>query len=147
MYDFFECVLHRWCMVVWRSSKRWVMMLDLGDLHLYIIFQWILICFALIQFIWAASYGFSPGTHSKDMHVRLKGNSKLSVGVNESVDGCLSRCWQPCENWRLVQGEPHLQPKIVGTGLECGISSSRRWMDGWMTHMWLQTNFTLHYQS
>ena len=47
-----------------------------------------------------------------NMHVRLTGDSKLTLGVSVSVPGCLS-CLSPCGpvmNWRLVQGVPLLSP-------------------------------------
>merc|ERR1712035_185044 len=51
--------------------------------------------------------GFLP--QSKDMHVRLIGDSKLSVGVNVRVNGCSSLCVGPAINWRL-------RPKTAGIG-------------------------------
>ena len=60
--------------------------------------------------------GFSPGTLAsshcpKNMHVRLIGDSKLSLGVIVSVCVvvCLSLCG-PVMDWRPVQGEPRLLP-------------------------------------
>ena len=61
--------------------------------------------------------GFSPGTpassHRQNMHVRLIGVSKLSLGVNMSVDGCVScsSLCGPVMDWRPVQGVP---PMTVG---------------------------------
>jgi len=59
--------------------------------------------------------GFSPGTPAsshcpKNMHVRLTGDSKLSLGVSVSV--CLSRLslCDPVMDWRPVQGVPRLSP-------------------------------------
>jgi len=49
---------------------------------------------------------------SKNMHVRLMGDSKLSRGVSVSVDGCvfrLSLCG-PAMDWWPVQGVPCLLP-------------------------------------
>lgn len=57
-------------------------------------------------------YGFPlgtlapPPTQSKDMQVRLIGDSKLAVGVN----GCLSSCISPVMDWQPVQGVLHLSP-------------------------------------
>ena len=45
--------------------------------------------------------GFLPP--SKNMHVRLTGDSKLSLGVSVSVCGCVSLCG-PVMDWRPVQG-------------------------------------------
>ena len=60
---------------------------------------------------------FSPGTPAsshrpKNMHVRLIGDSKLSLGVSVSVCGCLSRSslYGPVMDWRPVQGVPRLSP-------------------------------------
>lgn len=45
----------------------------------------------------------SPHTpaYSKDMHVGLLDNSKLSLGVNLSMSGCLFLCGSGI-NWQLV---------------------------------------------
>ena len=63
--------------------------------------------------------GFSPGTpassHSPKtcrLGTRLIGDSKLSVGVNVSVNGCLSLCVSPAIVWRPVQGVPCLSPDV-----------------------------------
>ena len=40
---------------------------------------------------------------------RLIGDSKVALGVNVCVNGCLSLCC-PVMNWRLVQGVPRLSP-------------------------------------
>lgn len=39
---------------------------------------------------------------SKDMHVRLNGDSKLTVGVIMIVNSCLSFCFSPATDWRSV---------------------------------------------
>ena len=44
------------------------------------------------------------------MQVRLIGDSKLPVGVNVSVSGCLSLYVGPVIDWRPVQGVPRLSP-------------------------------------
>lgn len=41
---------------------------------------------------------------SKDIQVRLIGDSKLPIGVIVSVTGCLSLCVSPVIEWRPVQG-------------------------------------------
>ena len=56
----------------------------------------------------------SPGTPvfippSKNMNVRLIGDSKLTPRVSVSVDGCLSLC-DPVMDWRSIQGVPRLLP-------------------------------------
>ena len=43
------------------------------------------------------------------MHVKLIGDSKLSLGESVSVCGCLSLCG-PVMDWRPVQGVPCLSP-------------------------------------
>ena len=83
--------------------------------------------------------GFSPGapasSHSPKT-CRLIGDSKLSVGVNVSVNGCLSLCVSPEMNWRLVQGVPHPSPNVSWDRLQpppCDLSRISRyghWMDG-----------------
>ena len=47
------------------------------------------------------------------MHVRLIDDSKLSLGVNVCMHGCLSRLslCGPMMDWRPVQGVPRLLPK------------------------------------
>jgi len=45
----------------------------------------------------------------RNIHIRLIGDSKLTIGVTESVDGYLSLCG-PVINWRPVQGVPCLSP-------------------------------------
>ena len=53
--------------------------LSVWSLHVLSVYAWVLSGFS----------GFLP--LSKHMHVRLIGNSKLSLGVSVSVNGCLSR--------------------------------------------------------
>ena len=57
--------------------------------------------------------GFSPGplasSHSpkrSKLGGRLIGHTKLPVGVNVSVDACLSLRVSPVMNWGLVLGDP-----------------------------------------
>ncbi len=61
--------------------------------------------------------GFSPVTpassHSPKT-CRLTGDSKLPVGVNVSVKGCLSLYVSPAMNLRLVEGEPRPCPVSAG---------------------------------
>ena len=70
------------------------------------------------------------------MHVRLTGDSKLSLGVSVSVCGCLSLCG-PVMDWRPVQGGPRLSPDDRWDRLQPlrdptdGLSKHRKWMDGW----------------
>ena len=74
------------------------------------------------------------------MHVRLIGDSKLSLGVSVSVHGCLSRLslCGPVMDWRSVQGVPRLSPNDSWDWLQLphdptdGLSGYRKWMDGWM---------------
>ena len=74
----------------------------------------------------AAEFAYSPHVHvgslsgysgflsqSKDTQVnRLIGDSKLSIGVNVSVNGCLSLCVSPVIVWRPVQGVLRLSHSI-----------------------------------
>ncbi len=75
---------------------------------------------------------FSVGTlassnNPKDMQVRLTGDSKLAVGVNVSVSGCLSLYVGPVTDWQPVQGvpswdqlqHPREHPPVLGLGW-CG---------------------------
>jgi len=73
---------------------------------------------------------------SENMHVRLTGDSKLSLGVSVSVHGCLSLCG-PVMDWRPVQGVPRLLPNDSRDGLQpslrnpkIGLKGFRKWMDG-----------------
>ena len=50
-----------------------------------------------------------PTVQKKNMHVRLIGDSKLSLGMSVSLCGRLSLC-VPVMDWRPVQGVPHLSP-------------------------------------
>ena len=65
-------------------------------------------------------FGFSPGTPASSQILknqnwgRLIGHSKLSIGVNVSMDGCLSLYVSPAMNWQLVQGVPCLHLMILG---------------------------------
>jgi len=57
--------------------------------------------------------GFLP--LAKNMHVRLIGDSKLTLGVSVSVDGWLSRCLcGAVMDWLPVQGVPSLSPRQLG---------------------------------
>ena len=95
-------------------------------------------------YVWVLSgySGFLPPY--KNMHVRLTGDSKLSLGVSVSVHGCLSRLslCGPVMDWRPVQGVP----MTAGIGSSPprdptdGLSGYRKWMDGWMDiYSWKKT--------
>ncbi len=71
--------------------------LSVWSLHVLPVSAWVL----------SGCSGFLPP--SKDMQARLIGVSKLSLGVNVSVRGCLSMCG-PAMDWRPVQGVPRLSP-------------------------------------
>jgi len=81
-----------------------------------------------VQLLVLAGYsGFLPP--SKNMHVRLTGDSKIVLGSEcERVCGCLSLCG-PVMDWRPVQGVPRLSPDDCWDRLQppCGY---RKWMDG-----------------
>ena len=64
---------------------------------------WSLHVLPVLAWVSSGYSGFLP--QSKDMHVRLIGDSKLPVGVIESVRGCLCMCG-PAMDWRPVQGVP-----------------------------------------
>ena len=97
--------------------------------------------------------GFSPGTlasshRPKNMHVRLIGVSKLSLGVSVSVHGCLSRLslCGPVMDWRSVKGVPRLSPEDCWDRIQPprdptdGLSG-RKWMDGWIFFYFYYDNF------
>ena len=49
---------------------------------------------------------------SLDMRVRFTGDSKLPLGVNDSVHGCFSLSLIPAVGWRPAQGAPRLSPSV-----------------------------------
>ncbi len=71
------------------------------------------------------------------MQVRLIGGSKLPVGVNVSVSGCLSLCAGPVTDWWPVQSVPRRLPNDSWDQLQypatllriSGIDNG--WMDGY----------------
>ncbi len=63
---------------------------------------WSLHVLPLPAWVFSGCSGFHP--QSKDMQVRLTGDSKLPVGV--SVNGCLSLCVSPVIDWGPIQGVP-----------------------------------------
>ena len=74
--------------------------LSVWSLHVLPVNAWVL----------SGCSGFLPP--SKNMHVRLIGVSKLSLGLSVSVHGCLPRLslCGPVMDWRPVQGVPRLSP-------------------------------------
>ena len=68
-----------------------------------------LVCVGSFWVLWL------PPTIEKNVYwgVRLIGHSKFSVGVNVSVDGCLSLYVSPGMNWWLVQDVPYLYPMML----------------------------------
>merc|ERR1711980_625 len=84
--------------------------------------------------------GFSPGTpassHSPktcNLGTRLIDYSKLSIGVNVSVNGCLSLCVSPAIVWRPVQGVPCLSPNVSWDRLQPPRDPQEdKWLRGWM---------------
>ena len=75
----------------------------------------------------------------------LRHDSKLSLGVSVSVNGCLSRLslCGPVMDWRSVQGVPRLSPEDCRDRLQPNRDpteglSGRKWMDGWMLFVILQ---------
>lgn len=45
----------------------------------------------------------SPGLCGSSMHVLLPTDSKLAIGMNVSLNDCLSSCVSPAIDWRPVQ--------------------------------------------
>ena len=87
--------------------------------------------------------GFCPGTPAsshrpKNMHVRLIGDSKLTLGMSVTMNGCLSHLSLCCPvmDWRPVQGVPRLLPNDSWDMLQpvlwpwVRLSGYRKWMDG-----------------
>ena len=102
--------------------------LSVWSLHVLPVYAWVLSGYS----------GFLPP--SKNMHVRLIGVSKLSLGVFVSVCACLS-CLSLCGpvmDWRPVQGVPHLTPDDSWDRLQPprdltdGLSAYRKLMNEWM---------------
>ena len=99
--------------------------LSVWSLHVLPLYAWVLSGYS----------GFLPP--SKIMHVRLIGDSKLSLGVSVSVCGCLSplSLCGPVMDWRPVQGVPRLSPEDCWDRVQPprdptdGLSV-RKWMDG-----------------
>lgn len=58
--------------------------------------------------VWALSGHSSLLPQSKDLHVRLIGDSKLSVDVNVSMNDCLFLCVSLSKDCKPVQGVPRL---------------------------------------
>ena len=74
----------------WFESQ---LVLSVWSLHVLPVSAWVLSGYS----------GFLPP--SKNMHVRLIGDSKLSLGVSVSVGDCLSLCG-PVMGWRPVPASP-----------------------------------------
>ena len=100
--------------------------LSVWSLHVLPVYVWLLFGYS----------GFLPP--SRNMHVRLIGVSKLSLGVSVSVCGCLSRLslCGPVMDWRPVQVAPRLSPDDRWDALQPprdptdGLSGYRKCMDG-----------------
>ena len=95
---------------------------------------WSLYVLPVNAWVLSGYFGFLPP--SKNMHVRLIDDSKLSLGVSVSMHGCLSRLslCGPVMDWRSVQGVPCLSPEDCLDRLQPprdptdGLSG-RKWMD------------------
>ena len=94
--------------------------LSVWSLHVLPVYAWVLTGF----------FGFLPPP--KNIHVRLIGDSKLSLGMSVSAHGCLSLCGAVMD-WRPVLGVPCLlsnnswdrlqpprDPKLAWAGIENG---------------------------
>ena len=104
--------------------------LSVWSLHALPVYAWVLSGYS----------GFLPP--SKNMHVRLIGDTKLSLGVSVSMCGCCIGCLSclslcgPVMDWRPVQGIPRLSPDDRWDSLQPprdstdGLSGYRKWMDG-----------------
>ena len=115
------------CMVVWglaplpHSKRVPGLNLSVWSLHVLSVYTW-------VHAVLSGYSSFLPPP--KNMHVRFTGNSKLSLGANVSVDGCVSRLslCGPVMDWRPVQDVPCLlpswdrlqHPKLDEAGVENG---------------------------
>ena len=77
-----------------------VVMKSLSQTYSY----WNVVCVGSLQ------YSSSHSQNTCKLGVRLTAYSKLSLGVNVSVDGCLFLYVCPAMNWRLVQGSVYRRP-------------------------------------
>ena len=83
--------------------------------------------------------GFPLGASSHSPETRrLIGDSKLPVGVNVSMNGCLCPWVSAVINWLSVQAIPRLSPNICPDWLQPPPPHNppkdiiNIWMDGWM---------------
>jgi len=84
--------------------------LSVWSLHVFFAFFACLHVLPVYAWVLSGYSGLLPP--SKSMHVRLIGDSKLSLGESVSVCGCLSRLslCGPVMDLRPVQGVPRLSP-------------------------------------
>ena len=74
--------------------------------------------------------GFSP------VQKTSLGYSKLSVGVNVSMNVCLSLYVSPVMNWRFIQCQPRHRPITAGIGSSTILTVKSSSVDGWMFAVW-----------
>lgn len=84
-------------------------------------------------------HGFSmgvPASSHSPKTCRLISNSKLAIGVNVSVNGCLSLCVGPVIVWGPVRGEPRLSPIVSWDRLQplCDRQQDKQW---WKINEWI----------
>jgi len=72
-------------------------------------------------YVWVLSGLLPP---PKNMYVKLSGDSKLSLGVSVSVDGCVSRLCGPAMDWRPAQGVTRLSTNDSWDRLERPVTLS-----------------------
>ena len=109
------------------SQQEGSRFLSVWSLHVLSVYAWVL-----------SGYSCFPPP-SNNMHVKLISDSKLTLGVSVSVDGCLSRlslcgpvmdrrpvqgvsCLSPNDGWDRLQ--PPRDPTLDSVGMKNG------WMDG-----------------
>ena len=103
----------------WYESR---LSLSVWSLHVFPVFAWVLSGYS----------GLPPPP--KNMHVRFVGDSKSSLGVSVSVDGCVSHLalCGPVMDWRPVQLVTCLLPNDSWDRLQ-----SRLVLLGWNLHVLL----------
>ncbi len=74
-------------------------------------------------------FGSPPGTLTSSHSPKTCGDSKLPVGGNVSMNGCLSQYVSPVMNWRHVQGEP--RPRSVSVGIDSSPPATLQRINGY----------------
>lgn len=76
------------------------------------------------------AFNENPTVQRHTMVFWLIGHSKLPIGVNASVNGCLSLCVNPASGSWPIQGVPSLSPYGRWDRLPPEKDKRREWMDG-----------------